>query len=131
MHATHFKALSALFFMCLAVLARSAHAAPVRACTIMGTPGNDVLIGTDGNDVICGLGGNDTIDGLGGNDIIYGGPGNDNIQGGLGHDKIYGGPGNDLIDSYDGQADFVDGGPGRDHAYYDKTRDTLVNIEIR
>ena len=39
-------------------------------CTIVGTPGNDVLTGTSHNDVICGLGGNDTINGLGGNDVL-------------------------------------------------------------
>jgi Ca2+-binding RTX toxin-like protein len=130
------KAATALLFMCLAVLARGAHAeslrdaAAVRACTIVGTSGNDGLIGTDGNDVICGLGGNDLIDGLGGNDIIFGGPGNDRIQGGLGRDTVYGGPGNDTIDTWDGQVDHVDGGPGRDHAYYDRNLDKLKHIEV-
>src|SRR5713226_2380563 len=120
MDAKQFRAATALFFMCLAVLARGAHAGPLRdgramrTCTIVGTPGNDALIGA---------GGNDRIDGLGGNDIIFGGPGNDWIQGGLGRDTVYGGPGDDTIDTWDGQVDHVDGGPGRDHAYYDRTLD--------
>jgi hypothetical protein len=37
----------------------------IDSCTILGTPGNDVLAGTDGNDVICGLGGDDRLDGKG------------------------------------------------------------------
>ena len=131
MDAKQVKAATALFLMCLAVLARGAHATPMRACTILGTSGNDTLIGTQHNDVICGLGGNDLIDGQGGNDIIYGGAGDDFIQGGRGSDTIYAGPGNDLIDVYDGQVDHVDGGAGRDHAYYDATRDKLVNVEVR
>src|SRR5690349_1589483 len=45
-------------------------------CTIVGTPGDDVLRGTSGNDVICGFGGNDRIYGGGGNDVIVGGDGN-------------------------------------------------------
>ena len=38
-------------------------------CTIIGTPGQDMLRGTPKRrDVICGLAGNDVIKGLGGND---------------------------------------------------------------
>lgn len=48
-------------------------------CTIVGTPGDDILIGTPGDDVICGLGGNDTIVASSGNDIIDGGTGNNTI----------------------------------------------------
>ena len=46
-----------------------------QAVTIMGTPGNDILVGTDGDDVISGLGGDDTISGGGGSDIVCGGAG--------------------------------------------------------
>lgn len=74
------------------------------ACTIIGTPGNDILEGTPGRDVICGLGGDDIIRGLGGNDILRGGPGNDILRGGPGNDTLLGGPGNDVLR----------GGPGQD-----------------
>jgi len=131
MDAKQVKAATALFLMCLAVLARGAHATPMRACTILGTPGNDVLIGTQHNDVICGLGGNDRIDGQGGDDVLCGGAGGEFIGGGRGNDMIYAGSGNDVIDVYDGQVDHVDGGAGRDHAYYDAARDKLVNVEAR
>ena len=50
--------------------------APV-GCTIIGTPGDDVLYGTSGADHICGLGGNDKIYGKAGNDILDGGSGKD------------------------------------------------------
>ncbi|MDI1288975.1 MAG: hypothetical protein PSX37_03365 [bacterium] len=67
-------------------------------CTIIGTPGDDVLVGTPGDDVICGRGGNDTISGRGGDDVIRGGPGRDVISGGPGRDVISGGPGDDSVD---------------------------------
>jgi glucose/arabinose dehydrogenase len=50
------------------------------ACTITGTPGEDVLLGTDGDDVICGGAGNDTLKGKGGNDVLRGGTGNDTAE---------------------------------------------------
>jgi hypothetical protein len=98
-------------------------------CTIVGTPGDDVLRGTKKADVICGLGGNDTISGLGGNDTIDAGPGNDSVTAGPGSDRVVGGDGNDRVlgdtgrDSIAGQAgddvmiggpqlDIVDGGSG-------------------
>ena len=65
------------------------------ACTITGTPGNDVLNGTPGDDVICGLGGNDTLIGNGGDDILLGGAGNDTLEGDDGNDTLDGGPGVD------------------------------------
>ncbi len=83
------------------------------ACTIVGTPGPDILAGTPGRDVICGLGGNDVIDG---------GPGSDIIRGG---------PGNDAIIAWDGQRDLIDGGPGRDRAWTDLTLDRVRSVEVR
>ena len=77
-------------------------------CTIVGTPGNDVLTGTPGNDVICGLAGNDRINGMGGNDVLIGGPGNDVLNGGPGNDVLVGGGGNDSLT----------GGPGTDTASF-------------
>ena len=64
--------------------------------TIMGTPGNDVIVGKRASDVIYGGGGNDVIyGGANGNDTICGGPGNDKIHGGRGYDKLYGEGGDD------------------------------------
>jgi hypothetical protein len=74
------------------------------ACTITGTPGNDVLSGTAGPDVICGLGGHDRI---------TAGDGNDVVRGGAGRDKIIGGPGDDVLKSGGGR-DRISGGTGVD-----------------
>lgn len=76
------------------------------ACTIIGTPGDDVLIGTDGPDVICGRGGRDSVRGGPGDDVIdlvgsdglaYGGPGDDRMYGGVRVIKLYGGDGDDAL----------------------------------
>lgn len=83
------------------------------ACTIIGTPGNDVLRGTSGDDVICGLGGNDVIYGRGGDDIILGGSGNDRIFGGSGNDTLVGGSGDDVLDGGTGRNVLL-GGAGAD-----------------
>ncbi|MBA2693214.1 MAG: hypothetical protein H0U65_12105 [Rubrobacter sp.] len=95
------------------------------ACTIIGTPGNDILRGTPRRDVICGLGGNDILKGLGGNDILRGGRGNDILYGGGGNDVLVGGPGKDILKGEGGRDrlnardgvrsnDIANGGPGRD-----------------
>ncbi len=86
------------------------------ACTITGTPGDDVLKGTPGNDVICGYGGNDTLHGLGGNDILRGGDGNDTLLGGTGRDILLGHRGNDLLRGGKG-GDALRGGPGTDRCF--------------
>jgi Ca2+-binding RTX toxin-like protein len=134
MDATNLRAATALFLMCLAVLARGAHAAPTTPatnlpCTITGTPARDIMAGTAGPDVICGLGGNDMIDSGGGNDVVYAGPGNDIIEGGAGRDTIYGGPGNDTFLVWDGARDMLDGGLGRDRAFSDRL-DKFRSVEI-
>jgi Ca2+-binding RTX toxin-like protein len=84
-------------------------------CTIVGTPGDDVLYGTSGADHICGLGGNDKIYGKAGNDILDGGPGKDKLFGGKGKDRLYG----------RGGADVLKGGPGNDKLYGNGGRDRL------
>ena len=117
------------------------------ACTIAGTPGNDVLRGTPGNDVICGLdggdvlyggGGDDVLVGGAGTDVLYGGPGDDRLEGGPGADRLIGGPGkdtflagpgDDTLLARDGQPDRVAGGPGTDTATVDRTLDKLSSIE--
>jgi Tol biopolymer transport system component len=90
-----------------------------RRCTVIGTPGNDVLRGTSGEDVLCGLGGNDVLDGRGGGDVIDGGAGNDRLVGGPGDDTMLGGAGADRLLAADGFRDSVDGGPGTDSGRVD------------
>lgn len=53
---------------------------PLDICTVVGTPGDDVLTGTPGDDAICGLGGNDTLRGGGGGDTFVGGDGQDFVD---------------------------------------------------
>lgn len=111
---------------------------PNGACTISGTPGNDVLAGTSGRDVICGLAGNDVIRGNGGADAIRGAAGNDQLLGGAGNDAIDGGAGadvlrgdadRDLLLARDGTRDTVVGGAGRDRARVDRGRDRVLGVE--
>ena len=126
------------------------HGAPPAgsACTIIGSPGPDVISGTPGHDVICGRGGNDTIRGgadhdlilgSGGADRIYGqrgrdrivgGAGNDRLDGGAGADSLRAGRGADLVHARDGVADRIDGGSGRDSARIDRV-DTVRAVERR
>jgi Ca2+-binding RTX toxin-like protein len=73
-------------------------------CTIVGTPGPDVIHGTSGPDVICALGGDDRIRSGPGDDRTYAGSGDDRVDAGPGDDAILAGPGKD----------FVNGGAGRD-----------------
>lgn len=84
-----------------------------RACTVEGTPGDDVIHGTPGDDVICGLGGDDVIYGGGGDDVIYGDDGADRIYGMNGDDVLYGGDGEDQLFGGGGE-DVLSAGPGRD-----------------
>lgn len=99
------------------------------ACTIEGTAGADRLTGTPGPDVICGLGGNDSLDGAGGDDVLRGGAGNDRLVGGGGQDELYGERGRDTLLGRDGEADVLDGGPGKDKASRDKRLDVVAAIE--
>jgi Ca2+-binding RTX toxin-like protein len=63
-------------------------------CTLLGTPGDDVLIagagddalhGGDGNDVLSGGAGNNDLYGDNGNDLLFSGPGNEVLDGGAGN----------------------------------------------
>ncbi len=120
---------AALAIVGLLVLAGGANvAASLPACTITGTPGNDLLRGTSGRDVICGLDGDDSIGGRAGNDVLRGGPGNDMLQGDVGTDMLYGGEGNDTLDSWDAVRDDVHGGTGFDRAWVDR-RDRVRYVE--
>jgi Ca2+-binding RTX toxin-like protein len=124
-------------------------------CTIVGTPGDDVLVGTPGRDVICGFGGDDVLSGRGGGDVLLGGRGSDVLQGnsgkdtlsggggpdtlvggagadrltgGRGTDVFRGGPGADLLVARDGRPELVSGGRGRDRARVDRGLDRLRSI---
>jgi len=121
----------------------------LRSCTIVGTPGRDVLRGTPSDDVVCGLEGDDVLYGGGGDDILIGGPagdvlyggaGNDRLEAGPGADRLIGGagsdtflagPGNDTLLARDGTPDRVAGGPGTDTAKVDPGLDRLSSIERR
>jgi Ca2+-binding RTX toxin-like protein len=112
-------------------LAAQAHQVnPWKACTIVGTAGDDFLLGTSGNDVMCGKGGNDTLAGSSGNDILRGGKGNDRLEGGGGSDVLLGQGGNDRFFAYDGTHDHLNGGPGRDSAYRDRLVDRVSLVEL-
>jgi Ca2+-binding RTX toxin-like protein len=100
------------------------------ACTIVGTPGRDVLVGTAGRDVICGRGGDDVILGRGGDDLLRGGSGNDRLIGGGGSDRLEGGSGDDILIALDRQRDLLDGGVGRDRAHADRSLDTRISVEL-
>jgi len=92
--------------------------------TMMGTPGDDVLIGTPDNDVIHGLEGNDRIEGRGGNDVICGDDGNDVLFGQGGDDTVLGGIGDDIIALGNGN-DRAFGGEGNDRIYGQMGNDFL------
>jgi hypothetical protein len=94
---------------CLAIAPGAAFAAP--RCTVVGTPGPDVLHGTGHADVICGRGGDDTVSGGGGNDVLLGGAGDDHLAGGGGDDLLLGGAGRDVLAGGPGRNE-LRGGPG-------------------
>jgi hypothetical protein len=105
------KVLCACAMVALGAFALPGAASAHPACTVIGTPGPDVLHGTSGPDVICGGGGNDVVLGRGGNDILIGGPGEDRLEGGAGDDLLVGGPGQDVLDGGAGRND-LRGGAG-------------------
>ena len=126
----------------LAVLAASAHAAPIHGTPLddrlTGTPaaddiragaGDDVLSGRGGADALQGGSGNDTLSGDAGPDRLSGGAGTDTLSGGPGADRLSGGPGRDLIRARNGGRDRVDCGAGRDTAILD-ARDVAVRCEV-
>jgi hypothetical protein len=101
--------------LCWALAAPGSAAAHPR-CTIVGTPGSDVLHGTPGADVICGRGGDDTLIGGGGNDVLIGGTGEDTLEGGPGNDLLLGGAGADTLKGGSGW-NLLRGGPGRNDCF--------------
>jgi Ca2+-binding RTX toxin-like protein len=109
--------------------------AGVRAVTLKGGDGNDVLTGGDGNDLLDGGNGNDVLRGGGGNDRLYGrsgadklygGAGNDRLEGGTGTDSLYGDAGDDQFYAIDAALDYLTGGDGSDTAHRE-TKDRLLD----
>jgi Ca2+-binding RTX toxin-like protein len=122
---------SLLFMVCLVMTALVTPAAPAGSkthecfaepATIVGTPGDDVLIGReDTADVIVGLGGDDII--FGAEDInartapgdrLCGGSGDDFVRGGVGEDRAQGGSGEDHVDGGFGYDVITQGGTDND-----------------
>jgi Ca2+-binding RTX toxin-like protein len=97
---------------------------PVSPCTLVGTPGADVLVGTPGADVICALGGADTVSGGGGDDHVRAGGGADSVRGGDGNDILVGGRGLDVLAGDRGR-DRIRGGLGRDRVLGGRGPDVL------
>jgi uncharacterized repeat protein (TIGR01451 family) len=97
-------------------------------CTIIGTPGDDLLHGTASADVICGLGGNDTLIGGNGDDTLLGGSGNDTLLGGNGKDVLNGNAGDDVLRGGNGK-DSLTGGPGADSLRGERGADSLDGVD--
>lgn len=108
----------------LAPASAAASGARAARCTIVGTPGPDVLRGTAADDVICGLRGDDRVFGLGGRDTLFGGPGRDLLLGGEGSDTLRGGTGRDELVGGDGR-DTLLGGSGDDRLRAGRGDDVL------
>lgn len=118
-------AMVAAAWLCAALLAAppamTPAAASAGACaglmpTLVGTPGNDVLV-SKRRDVIWAGPGDDVIHGRGGSDVICAGAGEDKVYGGRGVDRVYGGGGDDLIV----------GGQGTDHLRGNAGADTILS----
>jgi hypothetical protein len=97
-------------------------------CTIVGTPGDDVLSGTPGDDVICGLGRDDTLRGGGGHDLLRGGLGGDRLYGQVGRDLLSGGLGHDYLVGGSGADVYSGGGGGAVAAYWGQTKPVTATI---
>lgn len=99
-------------------------------CTIVGSPGNDVLAGTAGSDVICADTGDDTVNASSGDDLVFAGPGHDKVHGGLGNDQLIGGDGPDDVFG-DAGNDLVNGANKKDHCAGGPGFDAAVSCEVK
>lgn len=95
---------------------------------IIGTAAAETLVGTPGNDLIMGLEGADKINGNSGDDCILGGTGADKINGNNGNDAIFGEEGADSINGNNGD-DFIVGGAGADSLKGENGKDHLFGNE--
>ncbi|MEJ5975353.1 SdiA-regulated domain-containing protein [Novosphingobium sp. PS1R-30] len=93
--------------------------------SVAGVSDGAIRIGTLRADTLTGTSGEDLIGGLLGNDTLYGLDGNDKLWGGLGNDKLFGGNGNDML-SGDFGNDELDGGAGDDMLFGDTGDDKLT-----
>ena len=83
---------------------------------IQGTAGDETLVGTPGNDLIVCGGGRDRVEARGGSDVVRCGSGENLIDGAAGDDRVFGGSGRDVIA----------GGPGDDELFGGSGYDRLV-----
>ncbi|WP_297945168.1 calcium-binding protein, partial [uncultured Campylobacter sp.] len=97
----------------------------IRALSLRGTDGDDVINGTNIDDEIHGEAGNDTIGAGDGNDTLYGGNGDDKLYGGYGNDTLYGGNGDDTLYGEENN-DILIGGAGNDRLEGGARDDTYV-----
>jgi hypothetical protein len=74
------------------------------------------LVGGTGDDVLAGSTGGDLLSGDDGDDVLLGEDGDDRLIGGAGEDALSAGAGDDTLEVYDGAADRVGCGAGRDQA---------------
>ena len=109
-----------------------------RGDVIRGTAAGDLILGGAGNDTLRGEGGIDLLDGESGADLVQGGGGADVVEGGFRvtarkreRDRVLGGPGDDRLYDADGEPGLLDGGAGRDAAWYDLGIDRVKAIEDR
>ena len=84
--------------------------------TLIGGPGDDLLLSGDGPDTVDGGDGDDGISTEGGVDTLQGARGNDRLWGGSGADVLDGDVGDDYLDGEIG-ADRVRGGDGLDSTF--------------
>jgi Ca2+-binding RTX toxin-like protein len=109
-------------------LGQTGRATVVPPASYVGSSRPDNLRGSDANDVLRGLAGNDRLRGGRGNDVLRGGAGHDRIAGGFGQDALFGERGNDRLAARDNERDILDGGPGFDQAWVDRS-DVVRNVE--
>lgn len=81
---------------------------------LAGAFGNDRLVGGKGDDTLGGADGSDVLAGGADDDALNGGNGKDYLIGDSGTDTLVGGSGDDTIETFDGEADAIDCGPGAD-----------------
>jgi len=89
---------------------------------LRGTQGTDRLIGTARSDTLLGYGGADYLESRRGDDFLDGGTGSDTIFGGSGSDR--------LSAAFDGSADRVTCGLGRDLAVADLSDNVAADCEL-
>jgi Ca2+-binding RTX toxin-like protein len=99
--------------------------------TITPDPIMVALSGRGGRDRLRASGGFGSGGRFAGSVELNGGDSADTLVGGRARDTMSGGKGRDLLKAVDGRRDRkIDGGPGRDTAYFDRDRDAPVRCEV-